>query len=426
MNNAKLQPRRELYRFGAFCLDAAERRLWCDDEPVSLKPKQFDLLFYFVGNAGHLIKKSELLDAVWADAYIEEATLARNVSWLRKLLEDCADGAQIIETVPKLGYRFTAEVTRPQMDADTLIIEEQTVHYVHGEETITIDDAGAAFAEEDKTNNETWEKLTPLPQNVPSSRRSPAALTFLLIGLAGVALIASGYVWYRNYAKSEERNTGLNVSEKVTAQNVAEKAPIKVGSIVHLQNQNSGESGYLDAWGLVKNKPEFSIVPTEIMFVSTHPNPNRDNGSGSWEIVSATGKKDGAPLVYGDKIHLRNMSPDAGYLDNCGWIKDMPVFKKFNKIEKFAVFTAYSEDRDNGTGTWIIGSDTKYAGEPVLAGDGIALENGFTGGGFLNTAGDVGEIPAFNDYDGSRLVFIHESSTSRHPDSGIWIILHAP
>ncbi len=126
--------------------------------------------------------------------------------------------------------------------------------------------------------------------------------------------------------------------------------------------------------------------------------------------------------MYGDKIHLRNLHPDAGYLDNCGWIKDMPVYKDFVKVEKFAVFTAYSEDRDNGTGMWIVSSDTKFDGSPVLGEDGIALENGFSGGGFLETAGRVSDIPAFNDYDGSLLVFIHESSTSRRPNSGVWII----
>ena len=86
----------------------------------------------------------------------------------------------------------------------------------------------------------------------------------------------------------------------------------------------------------------------------------------------------------------------------------MPVFKKFNKIEKFAVFTAYSEDRDNGTGTWIISSDTKFNGDSVIKGDRIVLENGFPSGGFLNTAGRISDIPAFYDYDGSHLVFIHE------------------
>ena len=100
----------------------------------------------------------------------------------------------------------------------------------------------------------------------------------------------------------------------------------------------------------------------------------------------------------------------------------MTVFKSVLNIEKFAVFTTNSKDRDNGTGTWIVKSDDESDGSPVLEEDGISLENGFPGGGYLNTAGRVSDIPAFNDYDGSLLVFIHESSTSRRPNSGIWII----
>ncbi len=430
----KPQQTREFYHFGAFRLDAAEHRLWCADEPVSLTPKQFDLLFYLVEHAGRVAKKNDLLEAVWNDTYIEETTLARNVSWLRKKLAEYADGEPLIETVPKLGYRFMAEVTRSADDEDALIVEEQIVQYFRGEETVTFDDAAAAFDEEDDTGNKEWENTNSFSQNVPSSRRSSSALIFLFIGIAFVALAGSGFILYGNYFKTDAQTTGLKVGEKFAVKNTgeyqgatraaaqSEKAEIKIGSIVNLRNQSSDEAGYLDVWGLVKDKPEFSIVPTEIMFVSTHINPNRNNGSGSWEIVSATGKKDGETLVYGDKIHLRNMYPDAGYLDNCGWIKDMPVFKKFNKIEKFAVFTAYSEDRDNGTGTWIVSSDTEFDGSPVLEEDGIALENGFSGGGFLNTTGRVNDIPAFNDYDGSFLVFIHESSTNRHPNSGIWII----
>ncbi len=212
------------------------------------------------------------------------------------------------------------------------------------------------------------------------------------------------------------------ISVTLTRTALSEKAPIRVGSIVNLKNQHSGEAGFLDAWGAIKNKPEFSIVPTELMFVSTHQNPNRDNGSGSWQIVSATGKKEGETLVYGDKIHLKNMYPDAGYLDNCGWLKDMPVFKDFVKVEKFAVFTTNSEDRDYGTGTWIVSSNTKFDGSPVLEESSISLENGFSGGGFLDTAEGVNSIPAFKDYDGSLLVFIHEASTNRRPGSGTWTI----
>jgi len=90
-----------------------------------------------------MARKSELLDAVWADIYVEETTLARNVSWLRKKLGECADGESLIETVSKLGYRFTAEVTRSAGDENALIVEEQTVHYIRGEETTEFDDAFA-------------------------------------------------------------------------------------------------------------------------------------------------------------------------------------------------------------------------------------------------------------------------------------------
>ena len=144
----KLQQKPSFYRFGAFRLDPAERRLWCEDAPVPLKPKQFDLLFYFVENAGRVMKKSELLDAVWADTYVEETTLARNVSWLRTKLSECG-GESLIETVPKLGYRFTAEVTHS--DENAVIIEEQIVQRIRGVETVTFDDAELTRTREKKS-----------------------------------------------------------------------------------------------------------------------------------------------------------------------------------------------------------------------------------------------------------------------------------
>ena len=89
------------------------------------------------------------------------------------------------------------------------------------------------------------------------------------------------------------------------------------------------------------------------MFVSTHKNPNRESGSGVGKLFPRP-EKHTEPLVYGDKVPLRNRHPDADYLDNCGWILDMPIYKDFVGVEKFAVFTTYSKDRDNGTGTWIV------------------------------------------------------------------------
>lgn len=207
-----------------------------------------------------------------------------------------------------------------------------------------------------------------------------------------------------------------------------ERQPIKIGSIVNLQNRYPNVGGYLDAWGTVFDKPEFRNITTETKFVSTHYNPNRDNGSGSWEIVSAIGKSGGEPLVVGDRIHLRNKFPAAGYLDACGWIEHMPVFEDF-KDQTGAIFTAESPNRDYGTGTWIVRSATEADGSPVLEGDSIALENGFIvvvkgrvfKGGFLNVAGSVRDIPVFNDYDGAGLVFSLDRPSDQ-PVIDIWTI----
>lgn len=409
MNKDNFNNTEEFYCFGAFRLDRAERQLWRADELIYLPPKQFDLLFYFVENAGRVAKKTDLLDAVWEDAFVEERTLARNVSWLRQKLAEYSGGESFIETVPKLGYRFTAKVTR--LD-NALVIEEQTVQHIRGEETISINDA---FTE--RKGGKRWSKIS-------------LSTCFLLAPVVLIALVGSGRFLYRSNFKSDAENIASKVKEKATVENnkvsaiqPSENGQIKIGSVVNLENRNPDGGGYLDAWGLVRNKPEFvRQVPTETMFVSTHKNPDRENGSGSWEIVSATGGKNNDLLVYGDRIHLRNRHPDSDYLDNCGWLLDMPMFKDFAGTEKFAVFTTYAKDRDNGTGIWIVKSNDKPDGSPVLEGDGIALETAFPGGGFLNTAGRVSDIPAFNDYDGSLLVFIRESTPNRRPDSGLWII----
>ncbi len=195
MDNNKLQQTRELYHFGAFRLDVAERRLWCVDAPVSLTPKQFDLLFYFVKNAGRVAKKSELLDAVWTDTYIEESTLARNVSWLRNKLGECADGEPLIETVSKLGYRFTAEVTRSENNGNSFIVEEQTVQYFRGEEVITIDDDFAERRGEKEKKRKGGVKNLPFS---PSPFLPVIGSPLLIAAIALVALVGIGSVLYWN------------------------------------------------------------------------------------------------------------------------------------------------------------------------------------------------------------------------------------
>ncbi len=407
-----------MHRFGKFRLDAADRRLWCENEPVSLTPKQFDLLFYFVKNAGRSTRKSELLDAIWADTYVEETTLARNVSWLREKLGSRSDGGSYIETVPKVGYRFTPDVTFEDVNSDTLIVEEHIVQHVRATETITVEPS-------------------PKHETVLGTRsRLFTSSGFVAASLLLIAFIGSGLFIYTNSFQGRGVSSAPNIEKEgahasnnpAAVARQSEHPQIKIGSIVNLQNRYPNDGSYLDAWGAVWSKPEFRQVPTQTMFVSTHIKPNRDNGSGSWEIVSANGKEAGEQLVIGDRIHLRNMYPNAGYLDACGWTEHLRVFEKF-RDQSGAVFTTRSPNRDNGTGIWTIRSATLTDGTPIFEGDSIAIESSYfindagknRVSGFLNVAGKVSDIPVFDEYNGSKLVFTKTISYDQ-PIPDIWTI----
>lgn len=98
------------HAFGPFCLDLRKRVLLRDGQPVALAPKTIDILVALVEDAGNLVEKAELMQRVWPDAFVEEANLSKNIYALRNLLGRGADGREYIETVPKRGYRFVAEV----------------------------------------------------------------------------------------------------------------------------------------------------------------------------------------------------------------------------------------------------------------------------------------------------------------------------
>ncbi len=99
-----------VFEFGLFRLNPAERLLLRAQVPVRLPPKAFDALVVLVENPGHLLKKEELLKKVWPGTFVEESNLAQHISILRKALQDGEDGFRYIETVPRRGYRFVAEV----------------------------------------------------------------------------------------------------------------------------------------------------------------------------------------------------------------------------------------------------------------------------------------------------------------------------
>ena len=101
---------RRFYEFGDFRLDASERLLSRRGVTVPLTPKAIDLLLALVEQPGRLLDKETLLNTVWPDTFVEENNLADNIFKLRRVLGDGENGPRFIETVPKRGYRFVADV----------------------------------------------------------------------------------------------------------------------------------------------------------------------------------------------------------------------------------------------------------------------------------------------------------------------------
>jgi DNA-binding winged helix-turn-helix (wHTH) protein len=99
------------YEFGPFCVDVSSRVLLRDGKPLPLEPKVFDTLLVLVENHTKVVSKEELMNAVWGpETFIEEGSLARNISLLRKTIAEGLGDTQSIATFPKRGYQFVAPV----------------------------------------------------------------------------------------------------------------------------------------------------------------------------------------------------------------------------------------------------------------------------------------------------------------------------
>jgi len=109
------------YAFGPFRYDATQRLLFRGGELMPLAPKALETLHVLLERRGSVVEKSELMKLVWPDANVEEVGLARNISLLRKALEDDSEERPYIETIPKRGYRFAGGTVIEETAAATSV-----------------------------------------------------------------------------------------------------------------------------------------------------------------------------------------------------------------------------------------------------------------------------------------------------------------
>jgi DNA-binding winged helix-turn-helix (wHTH) protein len=145
------QQTNEIYEFGSFRLDRQERLLWRDGAAISLTPKAFDLLLVLVERHGRLVEKEELFNAVWPDTIVEESNLSSNIALIRKALRDGVNELKFIETVPKSGYRFVAEVRQQNGAGAKPVVEESVTSVSTSEMQPTTSEVGSSASRNNRS-----------------------------------------------------------------------------------------------------------------------------------------------------------------------------------------------------------------------------------------------------------------------------------
>lgn len=184
------------YAFGPFRMDPVRRLLLRDNKSVPLPPKAFELLLLLVENNGQVMEKTELLECLWPGSVVEEANLSQTIYLLRRALADGTEGQQYIETIPKRGYRFVAEVTGSREENKDADEEDAGKAILSNERTLKLPKAGETAAQSTRlpvNRRDTfprWRNLTVYA--VVAVLASLATLAFRLWFPPGTAGLVSG------------------------------------------------------------------------------------------------------------------------------------------------------------------------------------------------------------------------------------------
>jgi TolB-like protein/DNA-binding winged helix-turn-helix (wHTH) protein/Tfp pilus assembly protein PilF len=133
--------------FSGFDLDAERKILRRGGEIVPLPPKAVELLIVLLKNRGEVVSKTELLDTVWEETFVEESVLSNNIYILRKTLAALGVGRDLIQTVSRRGYRFVADADEAGNDAELVverhIFRQTLIKEILGEFGARVSAAGA-------------------------------------------------------------------------------------------------------------------------------------------------------------------------------------------------------------------------------------------------------------------------------------------
>ncbi len=112
------------YKFNNFTFAPNEEKLCKNGEELTLNPKTLRVLSLLLENAGNVVTKEDFFDKVWTDSFVEDNNLTVAIAAIRKALGETKQ-TKFIQTVPKKGYRFVAEIEKFDAENEPKISEKQ-------------------------------------------------------------------------------------------------------------------------------------------------------------------------------------------------------------------------------------------------------------------------------------------------------------
>jgi len=123
-----VSPRKQSSQLPSIRLDLEEGCLWKEGRRIDLSPRPLQLIRYLAERPGQLLSKQELIEAVWPDTIVTEASLNQAIRELRKILGDDAKSPNFVETVHRRGFRFIAESAASLKPTALPTVEFQDLH----------------------------------------------------------------------------------------------------------------------------------------------------------------------------------------------------------------------------------------------------------------------------------------------------------
>lgn len=302
------------YRFGRFTLDTDQRVLLRDGKPLPVTPKVFETLLILVENSGRIVEKESLMTRLWPDTFVEDANLVFSIQQVRKALGDNARNPLYIETIPRRGYRFIADVEEVLVDTSAVndlitrrfeTSDDQPPEAAIHQNKITPEESRPDAASSDAAEAPATEESLSEPRvSAMGPTRARKRLVALAAGLA-IVLAGVGFTLWKLSSGSNASGEKNRVEGKsgVTSPLKLEKL---TGTGQSRQAAISPDGKYVAYTRMLENR--LSIWLRQL---ATNTNVEIVPASGFIVGLAFTNSGDSLYFVRGDAIDLSKRSPDS-------------------------------------------------------------------------------------------------------------------